>query len=212
MGCEGWLNDGNGTVDCFGGSETFGAAEGMVSEGKSVVEGLAGAGAVAALSVDGVGLPNEKAEAAVKGAEGAGAGVAAAAGLESAATVDGGTIARPTVGVDVLGFFSGSGAASCLTFSLSLAIAAASRSCFSHFEYDFDGLSFGLSGMELMLWTVDMRRTGATCDCENGLMRMLPVETRDCFGVVLLGAKISFCDVDAHKRFLPFDGDSWRTL
>lgn len=128
--------EGNSEVDALGASAGFGAAEGMLSEGRSDVEALVGGTAVAA-------GPNVNVV-----AFGASAGLGAlddSPGLAVAVT-GAGAEALAGAGVAVAtGFFSG-GAESCLTLFLSLDIASASKSCFSHFEYDRDERSLGLSG------------------------------------------------------------------
>ena len=121
---------------------------------------------------------------------------------------EGGMLVCPRANVTV--FFSGTAGTgvSLFTFSLNFVIAAASRSCFSHLEYDRDGLSLGLSGAvgTTGVKIVEIRRTSVFCDCWNGLARTLAFAAIDLTRACCL--RISFVAVEDHRRFFPFDGES----
>lgn len=108
---------GNVRVAGFAGSAGLGVEEGIDKLGKSEGDALAAAGAAA-------GLSKEKVEA------GLGASADFVVEVVSAGLARVGNV----IGADVVAGFGAAAASSALTFSLSLAIAAASRSCFSHFE------------------------------------------------------------------------------
>lgn len=122
---------GNVSVDVFVGSAGLGAEDGIESDGKSEVEAFA-VGAV----VDVAGSEN------VVASLGASAGFA----VFSVDLAAGAAGEKVEVAVVVAAPFFCRAASSALAFCLNLVIAAASRSCFSHFEYDFEDLTFGLSG------------------------------------------------------------------
>lgn len=101
---------------------------------------------------------------------------------------------------------AGAGAFSCLTFSLSFAIAAASKSCFSHFEYDFECRSIFGPSWGLVDCSVDIRRLGTDCMGCKGFTRRPFAALTDCLeplrDIMSLGA------VDSHSKFLPLVGVS----
>lgn len=180
----------------------FAADVGIVREGRSEVEAFVGGAAPAVAE-----FPNENEVdgfAALVDFDVADESVTEACG----GIPEGGMLVCPRANVTV--FFSGMTGASLLTFSLSFVIAAASRSCFSHLEYDRDGLSLGLSGAVGMTGVkmVEIRRTSALCDGLNGLAREFPLATTDLTRTCCL--RISFVAVEDHKRFFPLDGESCR--
>lgn len=130
-------------------------------------------------------------------AEGAGAG-AAAAGWKVICGGGG-------VGVAVLA----ASLASASLRSLSLVIAAASRSCFSHFEYvlvtaGFDGLGSGEVDTGGVACVSEVtRRLGGNWDCPNGSKRRPTLVTIDCLKGPLCGAGLSGVDDAAHNKLLP---------
>lgn len=184
--------EGNSMDEALGASE-----DGMVRAGRLFVEAFVLA--LAFVFVDGV--PNAKGDA-------LGASVEAAGLLPAEAAAAGGAANMVAAGATGTVVFSGDGAASCFTFSLSFAIAAASRSCFSHFEYDRTERSiFGVSGVGA-LCNVDIRRKDVVGAGWNGLTRRLPLDVSAC-RTPLRGAA-SFKAVEDQSKFLPFVGVSYK--
>lgn len=132
---------GKGTVDGFDGSKDGW----FVAAGVEKIEGFAGSPIAGFASLANFVLSTGFVG---RGNNNAGGAVLLEPAVDTLGTA--GTEGVVTAGAAVVGcgvgFVSTGGVCCFRDFSLSFDIAAASRSCFSHFEYDFDGRNLGLSG------------------------------------------------------------------